>query len=84
MLDEYKFNFFEVNNIINKLPEQSKNKIPNSFKNFIEKNSVISSNEFDNNNIVTNNNFVQNAYSDETLKLLKIVDYYVNNDDYKL
>lgn len=83
MSDDYKFNFFEVNNIINKLPEQSKNKIPNSFKNFIEKNSVISSNEFDN-NMVTNNNFVQNAYSDETLKLLKIVDYYVNNDDYKL
>ncbi len=79
MLDDYKFNFSQVNNIINKLPDSSKEKIPDSFKNFVEKNSDFNSNLLDN-----TDTFINKAYSDETLKLLKIVDYYINNDNYRM
>lgn len=79
MLDNYKFNFSQVNNIINKLPNDSKEKIPDSFKNFISRNSDLSFNEFN-----SVNTFANNDYSDETLKLLKIVDYYINNDNYRM
>ncbi len=79
MLDDYKFNFSQVNNIINKLPDSSKEKIPDSFRNFVEKNSDFNSNLLDN-----ADTFINKAYSEETLKLLKIVDYYINNDNYRM
>lgn len=79
MLNEYKFNFSQVNSIINKLPEDSKEKIPSSFKNFIDRNSDLSFNED-----YSINKFTDNNYSQETLKLLKIVDYYINNDNNKM
>lgn len=79
MLDDYKFSFSQVNNIINKLPDSSKEKIPDSFRSFVEKNSDLSSSVPDN-----TNKFINNAYPDETLKLLKIVDYYINNDNYRM
>ncbi len=77
-MNDYTFNFTQVNNIINNLPVESVEKIPLNFRNFINENS---------NNKLSDNcsmNFLESQYSDETLKILKVVDYYINNDNYKM
>lgn len=74
MSNDYEFSITKVNYIINRLPQDEREKLPSNVMNFFEKNSneELLSEEFLN---------TQNIFSlcnENDKKFLKIVDYYIN------
>ncbi len=73
--DNDSFYITQVNKIIKMLPDESYNKIPNPIKHFFENNSSV---ELEQNIQMTPDMVNQNLPVD-TLKYLKVVNYYIND-----
>lgn len=74
MDSSYEFSITKVNYIINKLPQEAKEKIPQNVINFFNTNA---NSELLPDNFLESKNIIYNC--DETdKKFLKIVDYYIN------
>lgn len=72
--DNYTFSITQTNCVINSLDENVKNKIPQGIVNFFDNNSDMSlvNQEFYNKNVMFE------SFTDDTLKFLKVIDYYIN------
>lgn len=73
--DNYTFSITQTNLVINSLEEEIKNKIPTNVVNFFDNNSDMSliNEEFNNKNMMFE------SFTEETLKFLKVIDYYINS-----
>lgn len=74
MNNEYEFSITKVNYVINSLPLESKNKIPENVKNFFSNNSNPELLSCD----MQNKNIISESFNRDDLKFLKIIDYYIN------
>lgn len=74
--DKYTYSITQTGYIINSLSDDVKNRIPQGVVNFFNTNSDMSliSNENDRKNMFEN-------FTDDTLKFLKVIDYYINNSN---
>lgn len=72
--DDYTFSITQANLVINSLDEKVKNKIPQNVVNFFGNNSDMSliNEEYNNKNLMFE------SFTDDTLKFLKVIDYYIN------
>lgn len=75
MENDYRYSITQTNCVINSLEEDVKNRIPQNVINFFNNNSDISliNQEY------VNKNIMFESFTDDTLKFLKIIDYYINN-----
>ena len=73
--DNYTFSITQTNLVINSLEEEIKNKIPTNVVNFFDNNSDMSliNEEFNNKNMMFE------SFTEDTLKFLKVIDYYINS-----
>ena len=73
--DNYTFSITQTNLVINSLGEEIKNKIPTNVVNFFDNNSDMSliNEEFNNKNMMFE------SFTEDTLKFLKVIDYYINS-----
>lgn len=71
---DYEFSITKVNYIINRLPQEEKNKLPENVINFFDVNS---NNELLPDNFLKDNN-LEKACDNIDKKFLKIIDYYIN------
>ena len=72
--DDYTLPITQANCVINSLNDEVKNKIPQNLVNFFNNNSDMSllNEDFYNKNMMFEN------FTDDTLKFLKVIDYYIN------
>ena len=72
--DDYTLPITQANCVINSLNDEAKNKIPQNLVNFFNNNSDMSllNEDFYNKNMMFEN------FTDDTLKFLKVIDYYIN------
>lgn len=73
--DEYTYSITQASCVINSLEEDVKRRIPLNVVNFFNNNSDMSliNESFDNKTLMFEN------FTDDTLKFLKVIDYYINN-----
>lgn len=72
--DDYTYPITQANCVINSLNDEAKSKIPQNVVNFFNNNSDMSliNEEFNKKNVMFEN------FTDDTLKFLKVIDYYIN------
>ena len=72
--NDYIYSITQANCVINALDNEYKNKIPQNVVNFFNNNSDYSllNEEFENGKMTFEN------FTDDTLKFLKVIDYYIN------
>ena len=77
MNENYTFSITKVDKIINMLPKDKMDKIPQSVRNFFDNNAK---KEMLENMYIPSNLLVDNL-EDSTLKFLKVIDYYINDNN---
>lgn len=72
--DEYTYPITQVNCLINSLEEDVRNKIPTNVVNFFNTNADMSliNDSFESKSLMFE------SFTDDTLKFLKVIDYYIN------
>ena len=77
MNENYTFSITKVDKIVNMVRKDKIDKIPQSVRNFFDSNAKIEMLE----NMYIPSNLLEDNLEDSTLKFLKVIDYYINDNN---